>query len=60
MKTKDYTFTENEIMALRDTTELAYFTNKGKEELPLSPIILERNKSFEALYRQFKDDYRRI
>ena len=47
-------------MALRDATELAYFTNKGKEDLPLSPIILERNKSFEALYRQFKDDYRRI
>lgn len=58
MKTKTYTFTEIEILALREA--MIEFKHSIKNNKPISPIFIEMKKAVTGLAEQFKDDYRNI
>lgn len=60
MKTKTYTFTEIEILALREAMDFYYHeVSKRVGALDkLSPLFANMHKSVKALKDQFKDDLR--
>lgn len=55
MKTKTYTFTEIEMLALRDSLTVMSFEIKNLN--CNAPIFSDRNKAIITLKEQFKNDY---
>lgn len=58
MKTKTYTFTEVEILALKEAMSDFHF--KIKDNNMISPIFKDMQKAVKSLKEQFTEDYRLI
>jgi hypothetical protein len=58
MKTKTYTFTETEILALKEALTEYHF--KIKDNNMTSPIFIDMRKAVKSLKEQFTEDYRNI
>lgn len=55
MKTKNYTFTADEIMTLRNA--LLFYYHDIKDLKPTSPLYKKNLKNAKALKEQFMQDY---
>ena len=56
MKTKTYTFTEIEVMALKEATKEYYFQRRNLK--PISPVVQKMQAALLTLKDQFDDDFR--
>ena len=59
MKTKEYAFTEIEMLAIRDALHFMKTGTRFCDPL-LTPNWIERDKAVVSLYDQFKEDYSNI